>query len=102
MSYGEAVTQHIPFDEWLAEKYLPIAGAAGKSNERPAFRPFAEDGIYRVDDDTAAVLELTYRQLQRYVYTGRLAYVQYPHGRRLRGCDLNDWLAARLHTPDAA
>lgn len=66
---------------------------------RPAFRPFDDAAIYKVDEETAERMTLTFRQLQRFVYNGEISYIQYPSGRRLRGCDLNDWVQARLRTP---
>jgi len=65
---------------------------------RPAFQPFDDNAIYRVDKETAELMSLTFRRLQWIIYNGGITYIQYPSGRRLRGCDINDWVAKRTRT----
>lgn len=45
--------------------------------------------------EAAGPLGVSERQVRRWVSEGRLACIQLPRGRRLRGSTLNRWLADR-------
>jgi excisionase family DNA binding protein len=68
------------------------------TKQDPSAELFAPARLYSYAD-AALGLGISHRAVRRWVYEGRIPYVQFPQGRRLRGSDLNDWVSRHVVNP---